>query len=533
MPFSDLPTNYLPHQIMPILGLQGLSGVGAAGDLSQQTLRLLMTELRSIREQGHDDRPGNSASRNDTLTINDVLREIQELRDEMTALAKEDFLGDPSSKDNTPTTNDASYEIQKLGDSLPGFIKNGHEGLPGTQANGAVVSVNAVNNQDVSQRCTVPSPSYFSRLPPEIRCMIYELSFPNRVLMFHPEGPVSKPNIAMRPLSAPSIALTCREAYHFSKKHYQQLRYDAVALWHWYWQKHPPQVPPASHTWFHPDLDALLIDLAEFEVPGYGMAMPFVPIVYNPARNMTGYRVEADFSQIVRSLLSFTTIAKHVILRHGQFGKRLWLTDLLMYGFSENFPELQRISFATYEFSCFDRLPVCFYERLKAEAPVVLLDPYDSAQANEITAMLEADILNGTRSEITLWMKYLNDLKVQESPAGPSIQTGSQQLSELERIQSELAVAQVYAESAYHTGEEGDRTYTFISDWDETVHSSEIEARLKQLPAIKPTCLVMEPAWELREVVSDPREPFKTELHWVRRRKMTKDKGPREGSAKL
>ena len=252
-------------------------------DLSQQTLSRIMREIQSVQPHRQNPRSvgKSSTKKQNIVTVDEVLEEIRKLGDVVAA-----------------SSNQTESRDQCQNSAVPG------------------------GNND-----TPRSKFYLFKFPAEVRLMIYEASFPSRVLMFHPEGPVRAPYIGMRPLPPPAIACTCREAYCFSRERYHQIRYEPLGL---------RLAPPPSHTWFNQDRDSLFIDIVpilemhQLEAgklyPGWEHAL-FRPSIYNLARNLLQLNYWSDylpydvvFSDFIRSLRQFTTLARKVVLRENSFG---------------------------------------------------------------------------------------------------------------------------------------------------------------------------------------------------------------------
>ena len=377
--------------------------------------------------------------------------------------------------------------------------------------------------------------------------MIYEASFPSRVLMFHPEGPVRAPYIGMRPLPPPAIACTCREAYYFSRERYHQIRYKPLdlrlALLRWLdAPKSQRTVPPPSHTWFNQDRDSLFIDIVpivemhQLEAgklhSGWEDAL-FRPSRYNLARKFLQpshwfdyYPSDVVFSDFIRSLRQFTTLARKVVLRENSFGSNFLLkslsgkNSLLMYGSTEIFPNLQHISLATYVFVYPTRVPLNLKEILKVEDPVVLIDPYEKDQSNRMTTLLKADKTRTSAEETHQWERYLANME--KGPNGglyPRTQKRSSQQQIINELRSVLRQAKAYMEKGFKLDTQGDKVYERYWLWNRNVLPTiEAEVKRERVPTIDPVCLVMENEWQLREITPNPKKPEKIELRWVRQR---------------
>lgn len=419
-------------------------------------------------------------------------------------------------KTDTLTALRNDDRLQKLEDSIASIAK---EGPVVAQYKNSSATSRAANSENGSQGSGAHSRPCFRILAAELRHMIYEAAFPERVLMFHPEGPVSLPYLGMRPLPPPSIALTCREAYHFSRGRYQQLRYEPVGLS----VENPHSIFPCSHTWFNPDRDALLIDLEQLHYTHFPIPL-FGPRIYNPHMNLTDkssriWSTQVQFSQVLRSLWSFTTVARHMIWRRYPGEALLGPEYMLMYGFSDAFPSVQQISFVAFEFLCQHGGPRKLNNILELEDSVLLVDPYKEAETNQVATVLRANILVNSKQDMMTWNEYLDNLRDHEChPYDLTIQNGLYKSVVLRFVKRGLARAQVYADAAYHITR-GNRVYDCYYGWVHSVNTEtklEIEAREKKLPPISLACLVMEPAWELQEIATDTEKPSETELHWVR-----------------
>lgn len=469
------------------------SSTSSTGELSQQALKLIMSKLQDIQNLGETDRHatfGNTKLANGTLTTDHILHEIQKLGDTMSTLIK--------------TNRDLTCE--KVG-------------------NKPTANAGDVNNGNVPHDGEIRPKLYLSTFPPEIRHMIYEYAFPERLLMFHPEGPVLNLYIGMKPLPPPAIALTCREAYYFSRKRYQQLNYNAVDL-EWRRGRHAPQLRqhdalPHLRTWFNPDRDVLLIDLDQVTDDALDVSFQEYPDIYNPSKDLSWVRGPQyiRFSQIVRSLWPFTTIAKHVLLRPGPDAMPYNATDLFMYGFSDAFPSLQQISLVTHEFLWPHTTSSTLDGLLGFEGSAGLIDTDRKAQTDQVTSMLRTHTLANSTRDMMAWNHYLDELRDPRCRWNPLIQIGNcLQKNALEAVQSHLAEARLYAETAYHIIE-GDRHYEAFVTWVDSLAPRSrpgFKTRLDQIPTVRAACLVMKPAWVPKKVVTDPQNPSETEWHWVR-----------------
>ncbi len=475
-----------------------------AGDLSQQqTLKLVMAGLQKIPKYGQADQqtiPESPQNEKSDLTVDHILHEITNLGDTVATLIKKraeaeeraGALAAAKANSNTPPSNIDNYK-----------------------------------NKKASKTSKVPSRFNFRRLPSEIRLIIYGFAFPERLLMFHPEGSLPNLFIGMKPLPLPAIALTCREAYHFSREHYKRLCFEPAFVGRKYWTMSPPERddvtgPPSFHAWFNPDRDALLIDLSRADDDEVQSSFSLIPLIYNRSRRLSGWSREIRFSELARCLRPFATIAKHVVLRRGPRGGGFGIHDQYLYGFREIFPSLQRISLVVYEFVYSDRALLKPSEVFKLEDPAILLDPYNKGHTDQITTMVETNSSAIPTPFEVLWKRYLAELG---NPGlyswGPLVQKGSRQRLAIESLAGALAELQVYADTAYQIDGNGDRIYENHGTWKRSTapaHESEIAARREQLPAVRPACLVMEPAWEVREKAWDPRMPSQTGLCWTLRR---------------
>lgn len=338
--------------------------------------------------------------------------------------------------------------------------------------------------------------------------------------MLHPEGPVSNPYLSMKPLPPPAIAHACREAYYFSRERYHQLSFEAVSLRGNIYDlnSHHEQhgTLPHFHTWFNPDRDVLFIDIAQDQdAPIERWALPFLNI-YSPSRDMPGYGFSI-FSQFIRRIWPFTTIAKHVLLHQTEYD----ILNLLIYVFSDAFPLLQQISYVTYLFQWSHTSPKP-NAILSHEDSALLVDINNKAQTDLVTSMLEADkLVDSTRGEIAR-KRCLNNTSRnhQNIRSGPRVQSGSLAKEVLKRLRLDLAKSQIYADTAYSINEKGDRVYETFWTWEELSNTpplkSEIAARQEQAPTIRAACLVMKPAWTIQIIALDPQKPSDTTPHWVR-----------------
>ena len=213
-----------------------------------------------------------------------------------------------------------------------------------------------VNNDNRPQ-----SRLHLFRFPPDVRLMVYETSFPRRVLMFHPEGWAACPNLGMRPLPARAIAHTCREAYYFARQLYYRILYESLDLS--LYDRYEVQsisrdrrsAPSSSYTWLNSDRDALLIDIFEAEHRGVIIehASSLCRLdrgIYNSTRYLKGTWADhrcVAFSNLIRSLRRFTTVTKTIIVLRGYTDDVSFEGHLLLYCFRENFPLLQRKCFIT------------------------------------------------------------------------------------------------------------------------------------------------------------------------------------------
>lgn len=445
------------------------SNISPIGDL-QQTLMAMMTELQGIKENGETDDSPPKYYRVETnpLSGNHILQRVQRLENKVITL-----------------TGNHSGKIARQGSSTCSRL-------------------------------------YFPALPAEVRLMIYDHAFPQRILMFHPEGPWSRPYLSMKPLPPPAIALTCREAYHFSREQYRQLSFAAVYLKRdfyedeSYHEQHDEM--PRFRTWFNPDRDVLLLDLEQAYNGNIRNRTILTPSTYNPSRDLPG--PGSNFSQFVRGIWSFTTIAKHVLLRSAldHHHRTFYIYGLFIYGFSDAFPLLQEISLVTYLYQ-WPHTSQKVNEFL-LEDSALLVDVNNKFQTDQVTSMLLADILLDSALGYIEWNSYLEELRNQQSQFGPLVQRGWGQHQKilLDELQKDLARSQLYADTAYSMNTEGDRVYDALWSWtssSDTAHESEVAARLKQLPIIKAACLVLKPAWTIRLMASDPQKPLDVEPHWV------------------
>ncbi|KAK8090508.1 hypothetical protein PG994_000013 [Apiospora phragmitis] len=97
------------------------------------------------------------------------------------------------------------------------------------------------------------------KVPPEIRCMIYEQALPRRILRVYRDG--DNEHIFTELLAAPNLALVCRDAWYFCLKQYSQIALTPVwdqDKWH---PRNMPRITDSQITWYNPSIDTLFVDI--------------------------------------------------------------------------------------------------------------------------------------------------------------------------------------------------------------------------------------------------------------------------------
>ncbi|KAI1409922.1 hypothetical protein F5Y13DRAFT_181770 [Hypoxylon sp. FL1857] len=195
--------------------------------------------------------------------------------------------------------------------------------------------------------------SPFKHLPKELRLKVYEHAFQRRVLRFCEKRLPDHMFLAIEPLGPPAIAQICREAWEFARIYYRQLTYHPAKIRAMFPGKIASQ--PPKPTWFNPGVDVICINLPwhdlTYNLQSLDEGLRWHGIyLYNPQRNLQpddedlqAMAGKAAYSEIVRALLPFATLAETVVVRPSLNTGWFCANDFFPYADDSVFPRLRTV----------------------------------------------------------------------------------------------------------------------------------------------------------------------------------------------
>lgn len=338
------------------------------------------------------------------------------------------------------------------------------------------------------------------RLPPEIRCAIYDFAMPRRILRAYRDQ--KHEHMLLEALAAPNVALICQETWYHCCKQYLRTTFSPV------WYPNSPLNPsPRSmkpqFTWYCPSIDVLYIDHVE-SVPTLRLRQAVVKDAENedgtPAQSVgkwedNSFVGRSHTLELMEALYFVAKVTETILItaNDDNFLKFAMLPGL--------FPTLKTVLFAAqydYKFRndtfAFTRLRAKFTQARCIKGPGNAGSRLKLVPLSPSRLLFEDGQFKLRVSDsymIKTWNTIFSNFSTQGFREGNFV-TSQWHRALIERM---IAVARYYWNEAYTTEENGSRVYGYYSLWVRSIYpnSPEVVAFLSDLPEIVPVVMYENP----------------------------------------